>query len=165
MITTCTRLDTMLAEIRIAARAPLEQRPADIAATIAPHLSDAQLLDGRDCPSNPDRYIRHLLDEGEGYAVVALVWRPGQMSPVHSHYTWCALGVHKGMLTEHFFAPGALPQPRAALLRGQGATSHGGADPDLIHRIANCSAEVAVSIHVYGVPYAEFADGVNRILA
>ena len=165
MIATRSRLDTMLAEIRIAARAPLEQRPAAIAATIAPHLTDAQLLDGRDCPCNPDRYIRHLLDEGEGYAVVALVWRPGQMSPVHSHHTWCALGVHKGMLTEHFFTPGAPPQPCAALLRGQGATSHGAADPDLIHRIANCSAEVAVSIHVYGVSYAEFADGVNRILA
>jgi len=165
MIATRSRLDTMLAAVRIAAREPVQQRPAAIAAAIAPHLADARLLDGRDCPCNPDRYIRHLLDEGEGYAVVALVWRPGQMSPVHSHYTWCALGVHQGVLTEHFFAPGAPPQPRAAVLRGQGATSHGTADPDLIHRIANCSAEVAVSIHVYGVGYADFADGVNRILA
>lgn len=158
-------LDAMLGEIRLAARAPLGQRPAAVAAAIAPYLGDACLLDGQDCPSNPDRYVRHLLDDGEGYAVVALVWRPGQMSPVHSHHTWCALGVHRGTLTEHFFAPGDVPRPKAAHLRAEGDTSHGPGCPDLIHRIANCCAETAVSIHVYGVPYAEFTDGVNHILA
>lgn len=165
MIASRSSLDAMLGAIRIAARAPLPERPAAIAAAIAPHLGDHGLLDGRDCPCNPDRYIRHLLAEGEGYAVVALVWRPGQMSPVHAHHTWCALGVHRGCLTEHFFTPGAPPRPSAALLREAGATSHGPASPDLIHRIANCGAENAVSIHVYGVPYANFADGVNHILA
>ena len=160
-----TGLNGMLSEIRIAARAPLAGRSGAVAAAIAPYLGDPCLLDGRDCPSNPDRYVRHLLDEGDGYAVVALVWRPGQMSPVHAHHTWCALGVHRGTLTEHFFSPGAPPRPESALLRGEGATSHGPADPDLIHRIANCCAEVAVSIHVYGVPYAQFADGVNLVLA
>jgi len=165
MISTRVGLDAMLGEIGIAARTPLEGRPAAVAAAIAPYLGDACLLDGRDCPANPDRYVRHLLEEGDGYAVVALVWRPGQMSPVHSHHTWCALGVHRGTLTEHFFTPGETPRPNIAHLRAEGATSHGPADPELIHRIANCCAEVAVSIHVYGVPHAEFAEGVNRILA
>lgn len=165
MMAPLTRLETLLADIRVAARAPLAERSGAVAAAIAPHLDDPKLLAGKDCPCNPDRYIRHLLDEGEGYAVVALVWRPGQMSPVHAHHTWCALGVHSGVLTEHFFAPGAPPQPTAAHLRLRGATSHGPASPDVIHRIANCSAEVAVSIHVYGVPFAEFADGVNLVLA
>lgn len=165
MIAARTGLDSMLSDVRIAARAPLEERPGAVAAAIAPYLGDACLLDGRDCPSNPDRYVRHLLDEGDGYAVVALVWRPGQMSPVHSHHTWCALGVHRGTLTEHFFTPGAPPRPKAAQLRAEGDISHGPGCPDLIHRIANCCAEVAVSIHVYGVPFAQFTDGVNLILA
>lgn len=165
MITARVGLDAMLGEIRIAARAPLAERPGAVAIAIAPYLGDHALLDGRDCPSNPDRYVRHLLEEGEGYAVVALVWRPGQMSPVHSHHTWCALGVHRGCLTEHFFAPGAPPALKAAHLRAEGATSHGPGHPELIHRIANCCAQTAVSIHVYGVPYAQFADGVNLILA
>jgi hypothetical protein len=107
----------LLADIRIAARAPLAERDRAVAAAIAPHLDDPKLLADKDCPCCPDRYIRHLLDEGDGYAVVALVWRPGQMSPVHAHHTWCALGVHSGVLTEHFFAPGATPQPTAAHLR------------------------------------------------
>ena len=160
-----TRLDAMLADIRAAARAPLEERPGAVAAAIARHLDDPKLLAGKDCPCCPDRYIRHLLDEGEGYAVVALVWRPGQMSPVHAHRTWCALGVHQGILSEHFFEPGEPPVPTEVHLRRRGATSHGPADPDIIHRIANCGSEVAVSIHVYGVPFNEFAEGVNLVLA
>jgi predicted metal-dependent enzyme (double-stranded beta helix superfamily) len=165
MIHSRTGLDAMLGEIRMAARVPLAERPGAVAAAIAPYLGDHGLLDGRDCPANPDRYVRHLLEEGEGYAVVALVWRPGQMSPVHAHHTWCALGVHRGCLTEHFFTPGAPPRLSSALLREAGAISHGPGDPGLIHRIANCCAETAVSIHVYGVPYAQFAEGVNLILA
>ena len=165
MMAPLTRLDTLLADIRVAARSPLAERPAAVAAAIAPHLFDPRLLAGKDCPCNPDRYIRHLLDEGDGYAVVALVWRPGQMSPVHAHRTWCALGVHQGTLSEHFFAAGETPCPTAVHLRSRGATSHGPADPDLIHRIANCGAEVAVSIHVYGVPFSDFAEGVNLVLA
>ena len=164
MIAGWTKLDAMLADIRIAARSPLAGRSGKVAAAIAPHLGDATLLDGQDCPCNADRYVRHLLAEGDGYAVVALVWRPGQMSPVHAHRTWCALGVHRGTLSEHLFTPGAPPRPHAAHLRAEGATSHGSAGPGQIHRVANCSAEVAVSIHVYGVPYAQFADGVNHIL-
>ena len=165
IMATQTGLQAMLAAIRIAARTPLAERPRAVAAALAPHLGDDALLHGHDCPCNPERYIRHLLAEGEGYAVVALVWRPGQMSPVHAHRTWCALGVHRGCLTEHFFVPGPIPRPTAAFLREMGGTSHGPASTDLIHRIANCGAENAVSIHVYGVPYAEFADGVNLILA
>ncbi len=165
MMAPLTRLDTMLADIRIAARTPLAGRDRAVAEAIAPHLDDPGLLAGKDCPCNPDRYIRHLLEEGDGYAVVALVWRPGQMSPVHAHHTWCALGVHEGVLSEHFFTPGAPPQLSAAHLRRRGDISHGPASPDVIHRIANCSSEVAMSIHVYGVPFAEFADGVNLILA
>ncbi|MBS7812669.1 cysteine dioxygenase family protein [Roseococcus pinisoli] len=165
MMPALSALDTMLADIRVAARTPLDDRPAAVAEAIRPYLDDPRLLAEKDCPCCPDRYIRHLLGEGDGYAVVALVWRPGQMSPVHAHRTWCALGVHRGVLSEHFFQAGETPCPTAVHLRGRGATSHGPASPELIHRIANCSAEVAVSIHVYGVPFADFAEGVNEVLA
>lgn len=159
-------LDAMLHAIRRAARSPEAERPGTVADAMTPFLRDPTLLEGRDCPSCPERYTRHLLDEGEGYAVVALVWRPMQMSPVHAHRAWCALGVHRGILTEHFFEPGTVPpRPVDAVLRREGDTSHGGADPNLIHRLANCSAEVSVSIHAYGLPFARFAEGLNQILA
>ena len=98
-------LASMLADIADAARSDIATRHITVAAALAPYLGDPDLLAGRDCPCNPDRYCRHLLHNNaeQGYAVVAIVWTPGQMSPVHGHRTWCALGVHRGWLAETYF--------------------------------------------------------------
>ncbi len=164
-------LDRMLAGIAEAARAAEADRPAAIAAAIAAEAARPDLLDGRDCPCSPDRYIRHLLAENrdQGYAVVALVWRPGQMSPVHAHRTWCAFGAHAGVLTETFYAPGDAPgdppRPTATRLLAPGGTGHAAAGPQAIHRIANLGCGRAVSIHCYGVTYDRFGDSVNEVLS
>ena len=162
-----TALETMLAEVSLAARQPLAERPGAVAAAIGAMLGRPELLEGRDCPCSPASYVRHLLhsDEAGCYAVVALVWRPGQMSPVHAHRTWCAFGVHQGVLTENHYAPGDPPIPTAAHLRAPGDTAHGPADPGLIHRLANLSCRTAISIHCYGVGFDRFGDGVNEVLA
>jgi len=162
-----TTLETLLAEIARAARESLRTRHRAVAEAIGPFLGKADLLAGRDCPCCPDRYVRHLLhsDPEGGYAVVALVWRPGQMSPVHAHRTWCAFGVQQGVLTETYYAGGEPPVPSATRLLAPGATGHGPADPDLIHRLANLSCRTAISIHCYGVGFDRFGDGVNEVLA
>ncbi|MFC0407360.1 cysteine dioxygenase family protein [Roseomonas elaeocarpi] len=165
-----TTLDTLLAEVALAVRAPLAARPAAVAEAIGAHLHDAQLLIGRDLPGSAERYVRHLLhsDPAGGYAVVALVWRPGQMSPIHAHRTWCALGVHAGTLTESFFDVAhetAEPVTTATALRRPGALSHGGADPRCAHRLANLGCTEAVSIHCYGVGFERFGEGVNQVYA
>jgi predicted metal-dependent enzyme (double-stranded beta helix superfamily) len=162
-----TALETMLAEIAHASRSPLTGRHQAVAHAIGEFVQRAELLDGRDCSCCPDRYVRHLLhaDPEGGYAVVALVWRPGQMSPVHAHRTWCALGVHRGVLTETCYAPGDPPVPTAAKLLAPGAISHGPARPDLIHRLANLSCRTAVSVHCYGVGFDDIGVGVNHVLA
>jgi predicted metal-dependent enzyme (double-stranded beta helix superfamily) len=158
-------LDTMLAGIAAAARLDGAERPAAVAAAIAAFAGDPALLAGRDCPCGPDRYVRHLLHAAERYAVVALVWRPGQMSPVHAHRTWCALAVHQGVLTETFFDAADPTLPRAARLLAPGAASHGVADPALIHRIANLSGRTAISLHCYGVAFERFGQDVNEVHA
>jgi predicted metal-dependent enzyme (double-stranded beta helix superfamily) len=146
-----------------------EARPSALAEALAPWLGDPALLAGLDCPCGAEHYARHLLhDEPEaGYAVVALVWRPGQMSPVHAHRSWCALGVHQGTLTETYYAvqEGQLPEPAATRLLRPGDTSHGAADPRLIHRLANLSCETAVSLHCYGVAFERMATELNLVLA
>jgi len=156
----------MLADISDAAR--MARRDVEVARAISPYLGQPNLLAGRDCPCNPDRYSRHLLynDSEGGYAVVAIVWRPGQMSPVHAHRAWCALGIHRGWLSETFFArQGGVVTPTGCAARAAGATSHAPADPDAIHRLANLGTEEAVSIHVYGVAFDRFGDGVNEVYA
>jgi predicted metal-dependent enzyme (double-stranded beta helix superfamily) len=158
----------MLADVADAARAPLDYRDRAVAAALAPYLGHPGLLEGRDCPCNPERYTRHLLhdDPQSGYAVVAIVWAPGQMSPVHGHRTWCALGVQRGWLTETFFRTdeGRL-LPTSCVARRPGDTSHAPADPNAIHRMANLGTQEAVSLHVYGVPFGNFAEGVNEVWA
>jgi predicted metal-dependent enzyme (double-stranded beta helix superfamily) len=157
----------MVTAVTRAARLPLENRHEAVAQAIGAFVSRADLLDGRDCPCCPDRYVRHLLhaDPAGEFAVVALVWRPGQMSPVHAHRTWCALGVHQGVLTETYYTPAEPPLPVATKLLAPGATSHGAGRPDLIHRLANLSCRTAISVHCYGVAFDDFGRGVNQILA
>ena len=159
-------LQTMLAAIAEGARQPAPDRPAAVAAAIAAFLPRPGLLDGLELPCCPDRYVRHLLhaDAGGGYAVVALVWRPGQMSPVHAHRSWCAFGVQQGVLTETFYEPGEPPVPRATRLLAPGGTGSGPADPGQIHRLANLSCRSAISIHCYGVAFERFGADVNLVL-
>ncbi len=156
----------MLADIADATR--MNERHVAVGLAMAPYLGQPNLLAGRDCPCNPDRYCRHLLynDSEAGYAVVAIVWIPGQMSPVHGHRTWCALGVHRGWLAETWFKREAgLVTPSGCKPRGLGAISHSAADLGSIHRVANLGTEEAVSIHVYGVEFERFGDGVNEVYA
>jgi 3-mercaptopropionate dioxygenase len=45
-----------------------------------------------------DRYRQHVLhvDPDGAFSVVALVWLPGQKTPIHDHVTWCVVGVYTG---------------------------------------------------------------------
>jgi predicted metal-dependent enzyme (double-stranded beta helix superfamily) len=153
----------------IVAGTPEQERTAALAEAIAAHVADPTLLAGLDCPCGEERYARHLLheDSAAGYAVVALVWRPGQMSPVHAHRSWCSLGIHRGTLTETYYEAqeGAPPEPSATRLLRPGDTSHGVADPRLIHRLANLSCDTAVSLHCYGVVFERMATDLNLVLA
>jgi predicted metal-dependent enzyme (double-stranded beta helix superfamily) len=161
-------LDAMVAAIADALRGSPDEPSAIVAEALGAYAADPLLLLGRNCPCRAEGYIRHLLHEDaqQGWAVAALVWRPGQMSPIHAHKAWCAVGVHRGVLTETFYAPGAdreSPIQVAAILRRPGDTSHGPARADAIHRLANLGTETAISIHAYGLPYARFCTDLNRV--
>lgn len=163
-------LDAMTAGISAALRRCEGDPSATVAEVIGAYAADPLLLLGRDCPCRAETYIRHLLHEDteQGWAVAALVWRPGQMSPVHAHNAWCAVGVHCGVLTETFYeqsADDARPVPCGTALRRPGDITFGPARPDAIHRLANLGTETAISIHAYGLPYGRFCTDLNRILA
>jgi predicted metal-dependent enzyme (double-stranded beta helix superfamily) len=156
----------MFAEIALAAEGPLAQRHCRVASALLPYLKLPDLLRGIPCPCSPDRYVRHLLHAAQDHTVLALVWRPGQMSPVHGHRSWCALGVHRGSMTETQFSLGALvPVPRACAQLGVGNISHAPAELGAIHRLANLGTEIAISIHVYGARYDRLGHEVNRVWA
>lgn len=149
--------------------APPGSRAEAAAAALKPYLDRPDLLAGHDCPCSAERYARHSLHEDPAgrYCLVAIVWRPGQESPIHAHKTWCAFGIHKGAIVESFFAvPDAThPEFKDAVLRRIGAVSHGEADPHAAHRVTNTGVETAVSLHVYGVAFDDYGSGVSAVLA
>jgi predicted metal-dependent enzyme (double-stranded beta helix superfamily) len=159
-------LQRMFADIALAAASPLAQRHGRVAAALLPYLDLPDLLRDIPCPCSPDRYVRHLLHAAQDYTVLALVWRPGQMSPVHGHRTWCALGIHRGSMTETHFTLGSQgPTPHTSAQLEVGNTSHGPPERGAIHRLANLGTETAISIHVYGAPYDRLGHDVNHIWA
>jgi predicted metal-dependent enzyme (double-stranded beta helix superfamily) len=140
---------------------------ADLLANI---VADPEFLRGITLPSGAQTYARTVLFNTDSYCVLAIVWRPGQMSPVHSHRAWCALGVHSGTLTETHFEPvaGALEHGlRVAGCRQlhAGSTSHGPAHDHSAHRMANLGIEPAVSVHLYGTAFDQLGSGLNQIWA
>jgi predicted metal-dependent enzyme (double-stranded beta helix superfamily) len=159
-------LQRLLAEIELATATPLQQRHQAVAVTLRPYLRLPDLLRDIPCPCSPDGYLRHLLHAGSDHTVLALVWRPGQMSPVHGHRSWCALGIHQGAMVESWFALGPQgPVPRGCVHHGVGDISHAPGQPEAIHRLANLGTETAISIHVYGAPYDRLGERVNHVWA
>jgi predicted metal-dependent enzyme (double-stranded beta helix superfamily) len=115
---------------------------------------------------DPAHYMRHLLyvDPDDDFVITAITWLPGQKSPVHGHYVWCAYGVAEGELTEEqFCAPGALLEAvRTAVLRA-GELAEFDLGGPMFHRVSNRSGWPLVTLHVYGVAADRLTTGINRI--
>ena len=47
------------------------------------------------CGESYRQHILHVEKDGS-FSVVALVWLPGQATPIHDHVSWCVVGVYRG---------------------------------------------------------------------
>ncbi|MCC8391125.1 cysteine dioxygenase family protein [Paraburkholderia sp. MMS20-SJTR3] len=136
---------------------------------LAEAAADPALLAPAQREGSADCYRRHLLaaDPHGRYAIAALVWQPGQASPVHAHHTWCGYAVLDGQLNETIFAWDE-SQHCASALRSQarqpGAVSYVRSGRGAIHRLGNLSDATAVSLHVYGVEAARISTHVNDVV-
>ncbi len=138
-------------------------------AALGAALAEPTLVTASAREGSPGTYRRHLIavDPRGRYTAAALVWQPGQASPVHAHHTWCGYAVLEGALTEtlyawdeaHGHAVAAGAQPRAP-----GAMSFGGRGRGGIHRLSNDSGATAISLHIYGVSAAQIGTHVNDVL-
>ena len=80
--------------------------PADVAAALQGYLGEPGLLAPAHRRSSPDHYrtnVVHVAPDGS-FSLVALVWRPGQRTSIHSHQSWCVVGVHEGVEEERSFS-------------------------------------------------------------
>ncbi|MGH3012226.1 MAG: cysteine dioxygenase [Gaiellaceae bacterium] len=121
-------------------------------------------LDERD--GDPDGHRSHPLyiaPDG-AFSIVALVWRPGQVTPIHDHVTWCVFGVLQGVEDEERFSldeEHACLVPAGTNLNETGEVS-GFAPPGDIHRVRNVGDVTAISIHVYGTDVSRIGSSVRR---
>jgi predicted metal-dependent enzyme (double-stranded beta helix superfamily) len=155
----------------LVARAQAQARdcacPADCVLALAPLMLElieraTTFLEPRHYRSDPDHYARHLVHAAPdgSLSLYALVWSPGQWTPVHDHGSWGVAGVLEGVLEERSYmrlSPdlGADEGIRLArsgvMLLARGAVTSFVPDPDHIHVTGVPPQRArAVSLHLYG---------------
>jgi predicted metal-dependent enzyme (double-stranded beta helix superfamily) len=138
---------------RVTAIAPLMQ-------TLAAHADD--FLSAEHFRSEQDHYARnaiHIAPSGN-LSLFALVWLPGQWTPVHDHGSWGVVGIVRGVLEERSYmsASGEIAADSdirlkrgGIILLNPGSVSSFVPNPDHIHMTGvPQEREACISLHLYG---------------
>jgi 3-mercaptopropionate dioxygenase len=156
-------LSELLDGIRTAvtARATWSDTARLVAEQLRHHLPSPDVLTAEQRLGSPDGYRSHTLHvEPDGsFSIVALVWRPGQVTRIHDHLTWCVFGVIQGVEHEELFDADLNLIGRSDNQLGDVS---GFAPPGDIHRVHNSSGTTAISIHVYGTDVTRVGSSVRR---
>jgi predicted metal-dependent enzyme (double-stranded beta helix superfamily) len=158
------RLTDLVAGVRgaVDARADWSQTAQLVAEQLRRHLpSPDDVLTPEQRLGSADGYGSHTLHvEPDGsFSIIGLVWRPGQVTRIHDHMTWCAFGTIEGIDREELFD--ADLNLLGEHLNHAGDVS-GFAPPGDIHRVHNTTGETAITIHVYGTDVTRIGSSVRR---
>lgn len=130
------------------------------------NLPGPEILTGAQRQGDPAGYLSHLLHaEPDGsFSIVAMVWLPGQVTPVHDHVTWCVFGVLEGLEYEELFAlgDGGRSLVRVGAAENRAGQVSGFAPPGDIHRVRNIGHAVTISMHVYGADISRLGCSIRR---
>jgi predicted metal-dependent enzyme (double-stranded beta helix superfamily) len=158
-----SQLSALVAAVRgvVSERADWHETAELVAAQLRAQLPTPDVLTPEQRVGDPDRYRSHTLHvEPDGsFSIVGLVWRPGQITPIHDHVTWCVFGVVQGVEHEELFDADLNPIGESDNHTGDVS---GFAPPGDIHRVHNISDETAISIHIYGTDVARIGSSVRR---
>lgn len=147
--------------------------PADCVLALAPLMMElvdqaGTFLESQHYQSSPTGYSRNLVYAAPdaSLSLYAIVWLPGQWTPVHDHGSWGVVGVIEGVLEERSYVR-LSPEREAGedidLARGgtillrQGSVTSFVPNPDHIH-VTGVPADrpQAVSLHLYGRTMNDF---------
>lgn len=155
------------------ARSRVSCDPADCVLALAPLMLDLisqadTFLRPEHFRSSAEGYTRNLIhaEADRSLSLYALVWLPGQWTPVHDHGSWGVVGVVEGVLEERSYvrlSPDRGADEDIELARGgtillsPGAVTSFVPNPDHIH-ITGVPSERprAVSLHLYGRTMSDF---------
>jgi predicted metal-dependent enzyme (double-stranded beta helix superfamily) len=160
-----TPMTALLTDLDAAVDESVAARPGAVAAALADHLRRPRLLAPVHRRSSARSYRTNIVhvDPFGRFSLVALVWRPGQRTPIHSHASWCVVGVHEGCEQERSFrlAGGSVVETgRRTLLAGDVVAVAAGDDD--IHEVRNAGTGVTISLHVYGLDYRAAGSSILR---
>jgi predicted metal-dependent enzyme (double-stranded beta helix superfamily) len=168
---TSAALDAFIAEAT--ARSCAQPDPADCVLALAPLMLDlidhaGSFLEPQHYRSSACGYARNLIYDAadSSLSLYAIVWLPGQWTPVHDHGSWGVVGVVEGVLEERSYvrlSPDRGADDEIDLARGgtillrHGAVTSFVPNPDHIH-VTGVPAERprAVSLHLYGRTMSDF---------
>ncbi len=112
-----------------------------------------------------DTYRQHLLHVSDcrGLSVVALVWRPGQRTPIHDHVSWCVVGVYRGIEHEtHYRRVGDVLVPTGHIVARPGDVEALIPPAGNIHLVEAAGRGLTISIHVYGADIERLGSSVYQ---
>jgi predicted metal-dependent enzyme (double-stranded beta helix superfamily) len=156
-----------------AARSREQPDPADCVLALAPLMLElidlaGTFLQPQHYRSSDVGYTRNLIYDAPdaSLSLYAIVWLPGQWTPVHDHGSWGVVGVIEGILEERSYvrlSPDRGADEEINLARGgtvllrHGAVTSFVPNPDHIH-VTGVPAERsrAVTLHLYGRTMSDF---------
>ncbi len=167
---TTDRLQNLVVAVReaVSVGTGARERADRAAIALRPFLADSDLLLPEHREPDPSRYrqsILHVEADG-GFSVVALIWLPGQATPIHDHVSWCVVGVYQGQ--EHETRYRISPEDGTPYLVEAGVVINPQGSvtaltpPGDIHRVENRGPGAAISIHVYGADIGKLGSSIRR---
>jgi 3-mercaptopropionate dioxygenase len=158
-----TQIAGLVAAVRNAVRAHADwgETAGLVAEALRRGLPGPEVLTPEQRLGSPDRLESHHLHiEPDGsFSIIALVWRPGQVTRIHDHLTWCVFGVIQGVECEELFDADGNRIGESANDTGDVT---GFAPPGDIHRVRNVGDVTAISIHIYGTDVTRVGSSVRR---
>jgi predicted metal-dependent enzyme (double-stranded beta helix superfamily) len=132
-----------------------------VAEQLRQHLPSLDALNAEQRLGSADGYRSHTLyvEPDGSFSIIALVWRPGQVTRIHDHVTWCVFGVIQGIEHEELFDADLNLIGRSDNHAGD---VNGFAPPGDIHRVHNTAGTTAISIHIYGTDITRIGSSVRR---
>jgi predicted metal-dependent enzyme (double-stranded beta helix superfamily) len=161
-------LDNLVTAVRaaVARNADWSDTASYVADALREHLPPPDLLSPDQLAGEHGTIGSHRLHvETDGsFSMVAIVWRPGALTRVHDHVTWCVFGVLAGVEHEDLYT---LSEDGTALIEAGSNPNLAGevsgyAPPGDIHRIRNDSDSTAVSLHIYGTDLNRIGSSVRN---
>lgn len=139
-----------------------------VAELLRPYLDATDFLTPEQLEPSETCYRQHILHvEPDGsFSIVALVWRPGQSTPIHDHVSWCVVGVHRGEEHETVYQIADPESDPHLVVVGHKVNPAGCCaalvPPGDIHHVANNGNGLAVSLHIYGADIRALGSSIRR---